>query len=142
MPVTYPPQPMNGLMISGYLTPSSARDITYPPDLLAEIEAQVGKYKLYPDVVHAPGKEGEYLDNLHEIVDQRIAPTVLYLLGVPVPRELDGKVLTDAVEDTHMRSHPVDYTDISTDKRNLDEEYSSEEDEAIRERLKALGYLQ
>lgn len=79
VPVTYPPQPMNGLMITGYLTPPSAKDITYPPDLIREIEAQVGRYKLYPDVVYAPGKEEEFLANLHEIVDQRVG-TIQYLM--------------------------------------------------------------
>jgi len=91
-------------------------------------------------MIWGPGvKAGLEVEGTH-ILD--MAPTMLYLLGVPVPGELDGKVLTGAIEDTHVRSHPVDYTDVSTDKRNLDEEYSSEEDEAIRERLKALGYLQ
>lgn len=37
VPMTYPPQPVNGFMISDFLTPLSARRFTYPESLRAEI---------------------------------------------------------------------------------------------------------
>lgn len=37
LPLTYPPRPVNGVMITGLLTPSSAPVFTYPPELSQEI---------------------------------------------------------------------------------------------------------
>lgn len=48
VPTTYPPQPVNGVLVSDFLTPTGKRDFVYPPDMLAEIEARFGKYRLYP----------------------------------------------------------------------------------------------
>ncbi|MCX8035642.1 MAG: alkaline phosphatase family protein [Candidatus Sumerlaeia bacterium] len=33
VPMTYPPRPLNGVMITGLLTPPEARDFTWPPEL-------------------------------------------------------------------------------------------------------------
>ena len=38
-----------------------------------------------------------------------IAPTLLYLMGVPVARDLDGRVLVDILEDGFARRHPITY---------------------------------
>ena len=37
VPLTYPPSPVNGFMISGFLTPNQATDFTYPPELRQEL---------------------------------------------------------------------------------------------------------
>ncbi len=37
LPMTYPPRPVNGFMITGLLTPSDARTFTYPPELSREL---------------------------------------------------------------------------------------------------------
>ena len=44
IPLTYPPKPVNGLVISSFLTPSTDSEYTYPGDLKGEIEALVGDY--------------------------------------------------------------------------------------------------
>ncbi|MBN1483085.1 MAG: alkaline phosphatase family protein [Chloroflexia bacterium] len=36
-PMTYPPRPVKGCLITGMLTPYSATDFTYPPELAAEL---------------------------------------------------------------------------------------------------------
>lgn len=43
VPVTYPPEAVNGIMVSGYMTPSSDLDFTYPPDFKEEL------YRIAPD---------------------------------------------------------------------------------------------
>ena len=43
VPQTYPPRPVNGLMVTDFLTPSVESNYTYPPELKAEIAA-------WPDV--------------------------------------------------------------------------------------------
>ncbi len=40
-----------------------------------------------------------------------IAPTVLALLGVPVPRDMDGFVATDILDSGFLDRHPVTYVD-------------------------------
>jgi len=39
VPLTYPPSPVNGFMISGFLTPNGATDFTYPPELRLELSS-------------------------------------------------------------------------------------------------------
>jgi predicted AlkP superfamily phosphohydrolase/phosphomutase len=38
-----------------------------------------------------------------------IAPTVLYLMGLPVARDMEGRVLTEIVTEEFARSHPVTF---------------------------------
>lgn len=47
VPTTYPPSPVNGVLIADFLTPPGRRDFTYPPSVLDDIEAQFGKYPLH-----------------------------------------------------------------------------------------------
>ena len=44
VPMTYPPQPVNGFMISGFETPSIDTDFTYPPELKDEILRVIPNY--------------------------------------------------------------------------------------------------
>lgn len=39
-----------------------------------------------------------------------IAPTILYLMGQPVPKDMDGKVLMDIVEDKFKGHHTLNYS--------------------------------
>jgi predicted AlkP superfamily phosphohydrolase/phosphomutase len=74
VPMTYPPTPLNGAMISGMPAPSTQVPITYPPDLLAEIEREVGEYLLYPDPGQAYSDQGvdAFLDDLYRTTDTRL----------------------------------------------------------------------
>lgn len=42
VPQTYPPRPLRGLMVSGFLTPNKDADYTYPPDLKPELDGLAG----------------------------------------------------------------------------------------------------
>lgn len=44
IPFTYPPQPVNGFLVSGMLTPSSQAEFTYPPQLKEELLSHFGNY--------------------------------------------------------------------------------------------------
>jgi predicted AlkP superfamily phosphohydrolase/phosphomutase len=48
-PVGYPPFPVNGFMLAGFLTPSTAEDYAYPPSLPREIKKAVGRYRTSVD---------------------------------------------------------------------------------------------
>lgn len=48
VPMTYPPEVLNGIMISGFpFSSQSDRDITFPPTLLDELESEHGSYELH-----------------------------------------------------------------------------------------------
>lgn len=46
VPQTYPPSPVNGLMIGDFLSPSAQSDFTYPADLRQKLAEWVGEYIL------------------------------------------------------------------------------------------------
>ena len=47
VPVTYPPEPVNGLLISGMMTPNTRVQFTHPPELAQELEQAVGRYPVF-----------------------------------------------------------------------------------------------
>jgi hypothetical protein len=87
---------------------------------------------------HVP--QGQRIEGA-QIID--LAPTVLYLLGQPVPKTMDGRVLTEALDEQYVSSFPVVYTDDLPDQHGpADGSYSDEESQAVSDRLRGLGYLQ
>jgi predicted AlkP superfamily phosphohydrolase/phosphomutase len=73
-----------------------------------------------------------------------ITPTILYLLGLPVARDMDGKVLKDAIVPDYLEKNEIQY--INTyDTGDMDDEQTrvaqTEIDDSIKERLESLGYL-
>jgi hypothetical protein len=38
-----------------------------------------------------------------------VTPTILYLMGLPVARDMEGRVLTEIVEEDFARAHPVTF---------------------------------
>jgi predicted AlkP superfamily phosphohydrolase/phosphomutase len=46
VPATYPPEPVNGIMVSGYMTPSTDVDFTYPASFKEELFRVVPEYDL------------------------------------------------------------------------------------------------
>ncbi len=81
-----------------------------------------------------------YKINGAEIID--VAPTIMALLDVEVPKYMDGKVLKDTLTEAFLAKHPVHYTDLDGTNGGGDEKpFSDEESAKINERLKDLGYL-
>ena len=71
-----------------------------------------------------------------------IAPTLLHLLGIPVPDDMDGHVLSDALEPDWLAQHPITYQAVKPDAdAGLALGYDKNEEAQIKERLRALGYL-
>jgi predicted AlkP superfamily phosphohydrolase/phosphomutase len=77
-----------------------------------------------------------------------LAPTVLYLMGLPIPLDMDGRVLTEILDSNVLESRPIMQGEPMGLWPNQDEAVftdnvvSDEDEEQIRERLKALGYLE
>jgi len=43
-PVTYPPEPVNGIMVTGFLTPPNSSNYVYPPEIKEEVDKASGGY--------------------------------------------------------------------------------------------------
>ncbi len=67
VPVTYPPQPVNGFMITGILSPKGSQ-ICYPTDLIQRYRAGLGEYRVAPNVQYKPGNETEFIDDIYDLV--------------------------------------------------------------------------
>jgi predicted AlkP superfamily phosphohydrolase/phosphomutase len=90
-------------------------------------------------ILHGPGiKKGEKIERAH-IMD--VAPTILYLLGLPVPKDFDGKVLVEALEPDVLKAYPIRTEDISLEVEGTDFVMTKTEEEEVRKSLKGLGYL-
>jgi predicted AlkP superfamily phosphohydrolase/phosphomutase len=76
------------------------------------------------------------------LLDQDIAPTILYLLGLPAARDMDGKLAAEILKDGYLAAHPAAYIDryqmpaAAAGPQNLP--FTPQE----LERLKLSGYLQ
>jgi hypothetical protein len=102
------------LVVSGF----GMERVSLPKRLLAQLLRQpdlTGSHEGAPDgfllafgseVVHAEVRRGSIVD---------LAPTVLYYLGLPVGRDMDGYARTDLFVPAYQRQHPVTF--ISTHER-------------------------
>jgi len=70
-----------------------------------------------------------------------IAPTVLYLLGIPVPDDMDGSVLREAIDERYLSQNPVRTMASSEGEETAHEEFGLRETEAIESKLRGLGYI-
>ena len=71
-----------------------------------------------------------------------VAPTVLHLLGHPVPSEMDGRVLSEVLRpDAAVGVGTTSLAELGYQGIGTEVGYSQEEAEYVRERLAGLGYL-
>jgi predicted AlkP superfamily phosphohydrolase/phosphomutase len=91
-------------------------------------------------ILHGDGVRGGAKLNGAGILD--IAPTVLTLLGLPVGRDFDGRVLTDALDPGFLGAFPPRYVDTLEDGREIRRGGGGDETGEDLERLRALGYIE
>ena len=72
VPGTYPPRPLNGTLVSCFLTPSTDSQYTYPPLLRREVERVVGEYLFDCPNFRTDDKE-DLLRQVYEMTDRRFA---------------------------------------------------------------------
>ena len=98
----------------------------------------------HPDgiaIFHGPGvRPGEHVAQA-SVLD--VTPTVLALLGMPIGRDMDGRVLTETIAPEFLEQRPLTYIDTYDTGLELseveDEEPVSEE---LMARLRDLGYIE
>jgi predicted AlkP superfamily phosphohydrolase/phosphomutase len=79
MPMTFPPQPLNGFMLCSFLTPSAESEYTYPPALKEEITEANGPFPLHMSE-KGRGKDPRVFVRAVKQMEIDRAKTVLYLL--------------------------------------------------------------
>lgn len=72
VPGTFPVRPLNGVMVSCFLTPSTESQYTYPPGLAREVEQVVGEYLFDCTNFRTDDKE-DLLRQVYEMTDRRFA---------------------------------------------------------------------
>ncbi len=73
-----------------------------------------------------------------------IAPTLLYLLGLPVPDDMDGRVLSDVMNKEFFETNPVRYQPAGTQEFQAMQPHgwgTDEDAEGIKQRLRNMGYM-
>jgi len=80
LPCTYPPEPVNGVMISGFDAPNPGPKSMYPPGLYEELRERVGEYIISPDIVKHidANRPDQALASILRSIDRKAA-TALYL---------------------------------------------------------------
>lgn len=78
VPITYPPRPVNGIVISGLLAPDEECEFTYPRELKAKLFQNVGDYKIDYEIMGYK-EEAEMLRNLQRVTESR-KKAIKYLL--------------------------------------------------------------
>ena len=83
IPATYPPETVNGTMVSGYLTPSTDVEFTYPASFRDELFRIAPRYRLVPDEEYQKLvlklQVGPMVDVLMDITEQR-TKLIMHLL--------------------------------------------------------------
>jgi len=82
-PCTYPPAPVNGLMIADFMTPRGRRDYTYPQSLLDDLESEFGPYRLHLSQTYTGGGPEAVLDELFDELEYkaRVTPHLMAEYG-------------------------------------------------------------
>jgi predicted AlkP superfamily phosphohydrolase/phosphomutase len=77
----------------------------------------------------------------HSLVD--VAPTVLYLLGVPVPTAMDGRAIVEMFDEDFVRATPPHTGEEPPEEgpEGPGDGEPFEESQFIEERLRGLGYI-
>ena len=113
----------------------------------SDIAGQSGDHTLGPDGIFiASGKNisGNFKSKKPTIYD--ITPTILYLSGLPIGKDMDGKILTDIIDKNLLSKYPpktietydIDYNPADVFRK---EDRNLMKDKIMMEKLKALGYI-
>lgn len=70
-----------------------------------------------------------------------VVPLVLYLMDLPIPRGLDGRLNTEVLDQAELARRPPAYTEPRAPIGTGGKPRQATDDESIKQRLKGLGYI-
>lgn len=71
-----------------------------------------------------------------------IMPTILYLMGSAIPDDVDGSVLTEAINNEFIDNNKIIYEKARSFKHSEENVLSEEDTKKVEEALKNLGYME
>ncbi|MGM0438517.1 MAG: alkaline phosphatase family protein [Bacillota bacterium] len=72
VPVTYPPEKINGFLIPGLLTPKEAENQSYPKEIMEEVREIAPDYKFSPKEWTRGYDPKEWVDEMHDDIDDKV----------------------------------------------------------------------
>jgi len=79
VPISYPVERVNGVLVSGWMTPYFATDFTWPADVGEEIRRVVGDYRIYPAETFSEGRREGFFTACDELLEM-LTRTNLHLM--------------------------------------------------------------
>jgi len=77
VPMTYPPQKVRGIMITGKLTPSEKSVFTYPSSFSSELRRE--GYRIEPEEVYSKNNENDFLMDVYRTLEKQTEVTLKFL---------------------------------------------------------------
>ncbi len=71
VPMTYPPEPVNGIMLSGYMAPDTKSNVTYPTSFKEELLQAVPEYQIDLNPAVSAGQIGDVFTETLQITRER-----------------------------------------------------------------------
>lgn len=106
IPMSYPVEHINGFMVSGWMTPYAATDYAYPPELGAELEREVGNYRIYPTATFHERRRESFFRATYDLLEMRTRAAE-YLLRTK-PWDVFTAVFFDTDRVLHQLWHYID----------------------------------
>jgi predicted AlkP superfamily phosphohydrolase/phosphomutase len=106
LPMSYPVEQVNGFMVSGWMTPYTATDYLHPVELAAELQQEIGDYRIYPTETFAENRQETFLDATYRLLDMRTR-TAVYLARTQ-PWDVFTSVFFDTDRVLHQLWHYLD----------------------------------
>jgi predicted AlkP superfamily phosphohydrolase/phosphomutase len=133
LPMSYPVEQINGFMVSGWMTPYAATDFVHPAGLSAELEREVGDYRIYPTETFTEGRKEAFLKATYDLLDMRTR-TAAYLARTK-PWDVFMTVFFDTDRVLHQLWHYMDpdhtWRADGEDRERIVREYFGKVDESI-----------
>ena len=113
VPITYPPEKVNGYLVGGMFSPGTHVEFTYPPDLYQALRQELGEYIIEAEVPKGISDEvfkERYLEELSRMVRNRGAAARYLYRHYPVDFFMVVFTATDRVSHSYWRyrdpAHP------------------------------------
>jgi len=90
-------------------------------------------------IISGDGIKGKFSSEAN-VVD--VAPTILHIFGIPIPKDMDGRVLKEIFKsEAKFSEKPVTFDESSYGKEKSKYKISRKDEAEIVEKLKKLGYI-